>query len=618
MRKVLTLLLLSLHFFSASGKCSACSTILLKRDSLLLLGHNLDESTDFDGFLCVNKRNVYKTGCTWNELIASKEGFSPSFCWISKYGSVTFSSIGRDLPDAGINEAGLAIEEMSLGGQAYPSRDFRPRLFQMQWTQYHLDSFSTVEQVIRSASHVVPNGWSWHYFVADGSGNCAVIEYIDGKLAVHTGKQLPVTVLCNSTYESELKRLRRYEGFGGRKRFSVTDKRISRFVRAAQMLREYDAATHGPAVDYCFRILENMGSDLTRRSYVVDIKNRVVYFRTRSHPEVRHFLIDSFDFSCASPVRILGLNVKHSGDVTDRFRDYTVEANRRIAASWVRHAQEMHPDRTAEQHLAGGTSDSQIERYATYPESSIARCDSTTSETDHRISPLFWAAYFGELDTVKCLVAAGADVAGKTEMGSDALMAAAQTGQLEVAGYLMRHGANIDAADKHGNGALAVALTFGQSAVAAELIRAGADVNARNTHGLAPLHWAAYHGDVDLVKLLLANGANIDAVTKHGFTALMAASQSGRLDTVEYLIHKGTNVNAIDSAGNSALLLSVMFGQSEVAKYLVKAGADVNITNNQGTTALRLASNNKHKEIVRLLKKAGAKGAKSSLLNIFR
>jgi len=98
----------------------------------------------------------------------------------------------------------------------------------------------------------------------------------------------------------------------------------------------------------------------------------------------------------------------------------------------------------------------------------------------------------------------------------------------------------------------------------------------------------------------------------------MAASQSGRLDTVEYLIHKGTNVNAIDSAGNSALLLSVMFGQSEEAKYLVKAGADVNITNNQGTTALKLASNNKHKEIVRLLKKAGAKGAKSSLLNIFR
>ena len=220
--------------------CTACSTILLKRDSVLLVGHNLDELTDFDGLVCVNKRDVFKIGCSWEELRSSKDTFVPTLRWISLHGSVTFSGIGRDLPDAGINEAGLVIEEMSLAGGAYPLHDIRPRLFQMQWIQYHLDSFRTVEEVVRSASLVVPNGWPWHFFVADRTGNCATIEYIDGELVVHAGESMPITALCNGSYEAELKTLRQYRGFGGRRSISRESRKVPRFVRAAQRLRDYE------------------------------------------------------------------------------------------------------------------------------------------------------------------------------------------------------------------------------------------------------------------------------------------------------------------------------------------------------------------------------------------
>jgi len=98
----------------AGGECLACSTFLLDRGPVLLLGHNLEEGTDFPGFLCVNKRDVFKVGCRWDELRSPAQELTPALSWISSHGSVTFSSLGRALPDAGLNEAGLAIEEMSL------------------------------------------------------------------------------------------------------------------------------------------------------------------------------------------------------------------------------------------------------------------------------------------------------------------------------------------------------------------------------------------------------------------------------------------------------------------------------------------------------------------------
>jgi len=161
----------------AAGGGVDCSTVLLARGPALLLGHNLDEQTDFPGFVCVNKRDVFKVGCRWDELRSLAKEFSPALSWISSYGSVTFSGLGRDLPDAGINEAGLAIEEMSLAEGAYPLMDLRPALFQMQWIQYHLDNCRTVEEVIRSASLLVPNGWPWHFLVCDRNGSRAAIEY---------------------------------------------------------------------------------------------------------------------------------------------------------------------------------------------------------------------------------------------------------------------------------------------------------------------------------------------------------------------------------------------------------------------------------------------------------
>ena len=583
----------------------ACSTVMLRRDGLLLTGHNLDESTDFEGFVCVNKRDYYKVGSTWGALRTYSKYLPYSFNWISKYGSITWSGLGRDLPDAGINEAGLVIEEMSLANHLYPPVGIQPRLFQMQWIQYHLDTYSTVEQVIRSASLILPDGWPWHFFVADKSGNCATLEYIDNRLVVHTGDTLPVTALCNSTYEEELTRLNRYEGFGGREPIDLNNKTIPRFVRAAHMLNVYDPEVHPSAVEYVFDILENLSSDLTRRSYVVDLINEVVYFRTGSRPEYRHFSMKSFDFSCDTPVQILDLNASFSGDVTDKFQDYTFEANRRIAKSWVNHVIDMHPDATVRDGIEGGFTPDHIERYARYPSLSLAKSNLDAEDNQYGLTALYWASYKGDLQRVRDLLKNGADANVTTGIGTTPLMAAAQVGHLDVVRHLIDSGAQIDLADRGGNTALMTAIVFGQSDVASFLVQAGAGIKLTNKANCSSLHYSAATGDLGLVRLLLAEGADREAKSRSGWTALISAAFSGKTEVVKYLVSEGADLNAVDEYGNNALLVALLLEHSNVAEELIRAGINVQVENSEGKTPWSLALASENKKVMELLKGAG-------------
>jgi len=399
---------------------------VLQRDGVLVLGHNLDESVDFAGFIAVNKREVYKEGASWQDFRDCDRPLQPAMGWIARYGSVTWSSQGRDLPDGGINEAGLGIEEMSLSDQPYPAAGIRPRLFQMQWIQYHLDQFRTVEEVIRSATYLFPDGWPWHFLVVDRDGHCATIEYIRNRLVVHTGENLPVTALCNSPYAEEVTYLKEYRGFGGKRKVDLDNKKKHpRFVRAAHLLRDYDPGTSPSAVDHVFAVLENLGGPMTRRSYVVDLKHGTVHFRTATHPQIRYFSMAALDFSSDSPVQILDLNGPDTGDVTGAFRDYSPAANRRIADSWVQHARQMYPRASPAELRSGGLSPDHVQRYAGYPEAFLPKKDLDSTLNTHGLTRLIWEAYQGDLQTVEALVGGKGNLDAATDLGMTALMAAA-------------------------------------------------------------------------------------------------------------------------------------------------------------------------------------------------
>lgn len=56
---------------------------------------------------------------------------------------------------------------------------------------------ATVEDLIRSDAQVRIMETVDHYLVCDREGNCAAVEFLDGKMVCHTAGDLPVWALTN-------------------------------------------------------------------------------------------------------------------------------------------------------------------------------------------------------------------------------------------------------------------------------------------------------------------------------------------------------------------------------------------------------------------------------------
>ncbi len=310
---------------SGATQLSGCSTFMLNNGGHRIVGHNLDSGKHKPGLVIINKRGVKKKSASWQELAYGKSVPNPSLEWISEYGSVTFAKY-RDFPDGGMNEAGLFIVEMSLVGTKFPVDDKKPLFFMMLWMQYVLDNYDSVDQVIKSAHNFSIDGWSWHFFTADRSGKTASIEFIEGEIVVHAGKEMPYPVLENSTYKKELERVREYKGFGGDKIINLNDKKMPTFVCGAKMLKEFEVGQSN-GVDYGFSILDVFSWEGTQWSYICDLKNSKVYFKSKKSGKVKTIDLNKADLSCSSPVKMISIHTDIEGPVDDMMKSYTLEFN---------------------------------------------------------------------------------------------------------------------------------------------------------------------------------------------------------------------------------------------------------------------------------------------------
>jgi choloylglycine hydrolase len=230
-----------------------------------------------------------------------------------------------------MNEAGLVVEVMWLDETEYPQPDSRPALDNLQWVQYQLDNFTTVEEVIGSDSvvRISPgSGAKVHYLVSDSRGDCASIEFLDGKLVYHTGETMVRKTLTNSTYTESIEFLKKHEGFGGESPIPEGTGSLERFARAAKLAGEYAPGSAQSAIGYAFGVLDDVAQgEWTKWTIVYDVENLRIYFRTFANRETRYIDLDSLDFSCATEVKILDVNADLAGGVTQMFTDYTYEVN---------------------------------------------------------------------------------------------------------------------------------------------------------------------------------------------------------------------------------------------------------------------------------------------------
>jgi Ankyrin repeats (3 copies) len=128
-----------------------------------------------------------------------------------------------------------------------------------------------------------------------------------------------------------------------------------------------------------------------------------------------------------------------------------------------------------------------------------------TAPPPQQTETLYDAAERGDRETVRRLLAAGADPNAPTEDASP-LSCAARNGDLEMATLLLRHGANVNPKDES---PLAWASYADQNRLPMMrlLIHAGADVNARFGRGCTVLSVVRFHGGDEAVALLKKSGS---------------------------------------------------------------------------------------------------------------
>jgi penicillin V acylase-like amidase (Ntn superfamily) len=317
MRKILIQIsfpFLILLFAFTSISRAECTSFCFNTKDILLFGNNLDLHFG-EGIIFVNKRNVQKTGFM----------FDPGLKWVSKYGSIIISNTGREFPARGMNEEGLVIGEMTLRETDYPMPDSRSPVSRLQWVQYLLDNCATIEEVIETNSkiRIAPDEYPSHFLIADNSGNCITMEWLDGRLVYHKGKDLPVAVLTNNKYEEGVKYFteRHFPEFS-------SDSSNNRFYRAAKMLKNYRASVDNPPLKYAFDILDSVAiAGLTKWSLVFDIKNKIFYFRTNENRDIGFIDFKSVDFSCETPVQTFNIQTRFKGNIGPQLVDYSYKDN---------------------------------------------------------------------------------------------------------------------------------------------------------------------------------------------------------------------------------------------------------------------------------------------------
>ncbi len=160
------------------------------------------------------------------------------------------------------------------------------------------------------------------------------------------------------------------------------------------------------------------------------------------------------------------------------------------------------------------------------------------------------AAGKGDVDEVRRLLDAGANVDGTDYAGMTALQNAALTVEPEVVRLLLERGADPEITAGDGDTALLTAVAGGwnrftsaQEEGAAEMIRAivdaGAKLDAQNEKGETALILAAEVGDQTTFDLLVERGANAAIKNKSGETAISIAREKSRYAMTRKLAQHG-------------------------------------------------------------------------------
>lgn len=222
------------------------------------------------------------------------------------------------------------------------------------------------------------------------------------------------------------------------------------------------------------------------------------------------------------------------------------------------------------------------------------------------LTPLLQAVKDGNLDTVRSLMKAGANMEAEDGGQRTALQVAARQGHIDLIEILLASGARTDVGGDWKEAALLLAAEYGKLGVVNALLAVGAKVHGREGTTRSPLHLAAANGHSTTVQGIIDGGAQIDRPDHLNETALHDAAMAGHTDIVRVLVENGANINERGDGG-TALHMAANNGHAETIAMLLSRGANTEVTDNKNETALHSAAAAGHTSIVQALLDHGAK-----------
>jgi len=249
--------------------------------------------------------------------------------WTSKYGSIVASVYEGGTAD-GMNEKGFAANLLYLAESEFPAADDkRPGVCITAWAQYLLDNSATVKEAVAEAKkdsyRVVPveapnsARGTVHLSISDPAGDSAILEYVNGKLVIHHGKEFQV--MTNSPiYDKQLAINEYWKDFDGAVMLPGTVRPADRFARASYYINAcLQSADAREAVAAVFSVMRNVSVPRGIRKKdapnvsstiwrtVADQKNRVYYYEDTNSPGILWVNLDKIDFKEGTGVRKLTL-----------------------------------------------------------------------------------------------------------------------------------------------------------------------------------------------------------------------------------------------------------------------------------------------------------------------
>lgn len=294
------------------------------RDSAHVLSGKSFDWADGSGLLMVNPRGEEKRG------VVSKVNAHE---WISRFGSLSFVSDAKGHSLGGINEAGLVIEVLYLSSSQFPAPlPSAKGVNELQWVQFVLDSFSTVEEVKESLTNVyIEKAFAnIHYFACDKSAKCITVDPVEGKYEIADLNPDAPQVLTNDTRANAEKRIQSFEGFGGDRKIPEpgtipASAPTARYARMSSILKSAPVSSLDAAFSALNAVRNTNPSLPTQWQIVYDQTAGGMWFK---HLVVRgaiaapaHIELSKVDFSCREFSSFVKLEEMQMGN-TPLFSDF--------------------------------------------------------------------------------------------------------------------------------------------------------------------------------------------------------------------------------------------------------------------------------------------------------